>query len=547
MVFAVTRKSFQQGGSKMDITQATDLKTLLSRRTLIRSIVAGTAVVTAMRTIGGDAAAAEERIVVWGKVLEATLYDPATSILASSWELLHTIYEGLTDLDADMKPIPRLAESWEQPNPTTYIFKLRKGVKFSNGREMTSDDVVGSLRRLIDPKTGSFFGGQMGKVKAISSDNSGSVTIELEEPYAPLMTALASTMASIIPMKELTLGSFDPSKAMLGTGPFMVESHSQGDNWVLVRNPHYWQAGLPKVGKLIVRIIPSEQALVAGLRDGIIDIAQFDASPDAPLLLKGVQHVRVIQNEQTNSFWMFLNAVAKDSPFVNSKVRQAIALAIDRNAIAQVAMGGNGLPTSAMPPIFNVCDTSKLPIFARNVEKAKVLLKEAGAEGLTFELLFIAEVNGQAIGQVIKSNLAEVGIVANLSAVDEGTFVKRVWVNNPGTFQATLAWYAGYSDPSMLPLWWIPKEAGFTAGYQMEDAKLIESIHGLRGLAINSPSRPEVLQKVCSMIDAQANQIPLVTRVETMAYRNDRIDASAIVHKDGYADNLKGVATYTRL
>src|ERR1700679_1984519 len=119
MVFAVTRKSFQQGGSKMDITQATDLKTLLSRRTLIRSIVAGTAVVTAMRTIGGDAAAAEERIVVWGKVLEATLYDPATSILASSWELLHTIYEGLTDLDADMKPIPRLAESWEQPNPTT--------------------------------------------------------------------------------------------------------------------------------------------------------------------------------------------------------------------------------------------------------------------------------------------------------------------------------------------------------------------------------------------------------------------------------------------
>jgi peptide/nickel transport system substrate-binding protein len=518
----------------------------LSRRALMRNVALGVGSLALAGKLGVPAARAAGGELVWGKKLEATLYDPATSILASSWELLHTIYDGLTDLDADMKPIPGLAKSWDQPNATTYVFKLRPGVKFSNGREMTAEDVVGSINRLLDPKTGSFFTGQMGKVKSVSGEGD-TVTIELEEPYAPLITALASTMASILPMKELADGSFDPTKTMMGTGPFLVESHTQGDSWVLVRNPHYWQAGLPKVDKLTVRIIPSDQSLVAALRDGSVDIAQFDASPDAKLLLQAIDNVEIVQNEQTNLFWMFLNAVAQESPFTNEKVRQAVALAIDRSKIAEVGMGGNGKPTGIHAPVFNACDTSKLPLFTRDVEKSKALLKEAGTEGLTFELLISPEVAWQNIGQVIKGDLAEAGITVNLSTIDEGTFVKRVWIDNPGTFQATLSWYAGYSDASMLPLWWIPKKAGFTAGYQTEDANLIAAIDAMRAMAADDPKRGEALQKVCEMADLQANQLPLITRVETMAYRKDRVDASAIRHKDGYADNLRDVEVYTRL
>ena len=460
---------------------------------------------------------------------------------------MHTIYDGLTDLDGDLNAIPALAESWTQPNPTTYVFTLRQGVKFSNGREMTADDVVGSLQRVLDPSTGSFFRLQLGNVKSVSSSDARTVTIELEEPYAPLIKALSSTMTSILPIKELNEGLIDLNKDTLGTGPFMVESHAAGDEWVLVRNPHYWEAGLPVADKLIVRIIPTDQALVAALRSGTIDIAQFDSSPDAPRLLQNVENVEVITTEQSNIWLMLLNGVAEDSPFSNPLVRQAFALAIDRNEIIEFALGGNGRPSSVLAPMFDACDTSKLPLFERDVERAKALLKEAGAEGISFDMLIVPDGVQEPWGQVVKRNLAEVGMTVNLVSLDEGTWVKRIWVDNPGTFAAATAWYAGYSDPAMLPLWWIPEKAGFDAGYQVEDAALIAEIEHMRSLAIDDPTRAEALQTVCAMIDNQANQIAVTPRVVTMAYRTDLIDASLIRHTDGYVNSVHDVERYTPL
>ncbi len=517
----------------------------LTRRDLVKLLAMGTAGAGALG-LPALALAAGEKTIVWGKKSEASMYDPATSILASSWELLHLIYDGLTTLDANMKPVPALAESWETPSPTKYIFKLRRGVKFSNGREMTVDDAVGSLRRLLDPKTGSFFAGQMGKIKSITASGPQSLTIELAEPYAPLLTALSSTMASILPMKELADGSFVPGKTLMGTGPYAVKSHVQGENWALERNTHYWQSGLPKVDRLVVKIVPNDQALIAGLRDGSIDIAQFDASPDAKLLLAPMSNVQVVQNQQTNLFWLVLNTVAKTTPFADVRVRQAVALALDRDMIAKVAMGGSGVPATAIAPAFRAVDAARLQVYKRNVEKAKALLKEAGATALSFEIVTGGEPAYQAISQVIQENLAQAGIKVKIATVDEGTFVKRVWISNPGDFAASLLWYAGYSDPAMLPLWFVPKLAGFTGGFQAEDPALIKAIEGMRAMAASDPARAAAVQDVCDRIHSQANQIPVITRVETMAYRKDLVQAAAMTHVDGYADSLYGVVNYTK-
>ena len=93
----------------------------------------------------------------------------------------------------------------------------------------------------------------------------------------------------------------------------------------------------------------------------------------------------------------------------------------------------------------------------------------------------------------------------------------------------------------------MPKAAGFTGGYQVEDASLIKAIEDLRAMTGNEKTRPAAIQSVCDQIHTQANQIPLITRVETMAYRKDRIKADGIEHKDGFADNLHHVASYTKL
>ena len=520
-------------------------KTVPIHRSWIKQVVIGTVAAVGLGALSISPTYAQDKTIVWGKKLEATLLDPATSILASSWELLHVVYDGLTDTDENMEAIPGLAESWEvSADGTQYVFKLRQGIKFSNGRDVTPDDVIGSLQRMMDPKTGSFFRLQLGNVKSMSSSDSRTVTIELEEPYAPLLTALSSSMASIIPMKEVNDGSLDLQKDTLGTGPFMVESHAMGDEWVLVRNPHYYEPGLPKADKLIVRIMPSDQALIAGLRSGDVHVAQFDSSPDAKMLLQTLDNVEIVQNQQSNMYWLVVNAVKEDSPFTNQLVRQAVALSIDRKQIANM-LGGGAQPSTAFAPMFNACDANQLDIFERDVKRAKALLKEAGVGKMTLDMPNVPGAVNDAMYAVLQKNFADIGITVNIENMDEGTWVSKVWVDNPMSVDLTGLWYAGYSDAIMVPLWLNPNKAGFTGGYQVNDAEMNAAVDGLRGLAGDDPSRPAALQNVCNMIHTQANHIPLVTRQETMAYRSDLIDASGIKHIDGYANNLADVETYT--
>ena len=327
------------------------------RRNVLKGLgLAGAALSAAPLFRMRHAWAAEGGRITWAKPLETTMFDPQTAILGSSWQLLHTVYDSLLDMDENLNLIPSLAESWEQTSPTTYVFTIRQDVKFSNGRDMTIDDAVGSIQRLLDPKTGSYWTLEMGDVKDVSRIDDRTMQIELNAPHTPLLHALSATMASVMPMEEINAGTFDASKEMLGTGPFMVQSHLQDDHWVLARNPHYWRPGLPKVDELMIRIMPSDQARIAGLRDGSVDIASFEASPDAPLLLQNIPNVQVNVEDVTNFYFFAMNAVWEESPFHNQKLRQAVALTIDRDTIRNIALGGAGEPTAAMAPAFDKCD-----------------------------------------------------------------------------------------------------------------------------------------------------------------------------------------------
>lgn len=488
----------------------------------------------------------ETSTIIWSKPLEAHTFDPHVAILESEWQLSHMIYDSLTSMDDDLRPVPGVAQSWEQPTPASYVFHLRKGVTFSNGRPMTADDVVGSLERVLDPKTGSFWVKQLGKVTAIKRIDDGTVRVDLAAPYTPFLAALSATMASILPMKELKEGKFDPAKAFLGTGPYMVTEHVQDDHWRLERNPHYWRPGLPKAKDILVRIMPATNAQIASLRDGTVDIATFEASPDAPLLLKGIPNVTVIEQGGSNMYFLALNAVAKDSPFHNEKLRRAIALTLDREMMRNMALGGVGEPTTVMAPAFKACDPAKLPYFRQDIKRAKALLKEAGSEGLRFQLLVRNVPADIQLAQVVKQNIGRIGLTADIAVLDEGIWVKRVWLTNPSDFQATIFWYAGYSDPAMVPLWWNPKLAGFTAGYVPDDAKLDGDIAEALKLSNTDPARKGALQKLCTAVDETANVIPLVTREDTIAYRSDKLKAK-ITRIEGYGYTLRGIEEYQKI
>lgn len=513
-------------------------KFLFSRRAFLNATMAAAGTMAVPHILSGAAQAQSVKELIWAKPLETTQLDPHTSILGSSWQVLHLVYSSLVDVDGDLRPIPALAESWAEESPTSYLFNLRQGLKFSDGSEVTIDDVVGSIMRVRDPATGSFWQRPIGPISKCEAVGDRGIRITLEHPHAPLLPALAATMASILPMSKLKDGSFDPSKAMLGTGPFMVTEHVQDDHWVLERNPHYWEEGLPHIDRISVRIVPNDNARIAMLSDGSVDIASFEASPDAPLLLQNVPGIDVTVETSTNYYMMALNAVSETSPFVSAPLRKAVALSLDREQIKNIALGGVGDPTAVMARAFKACDTSALPNFARDLDRAKELVAEAGAEGKSFELLVRNIPADVQMAQVIKQGVSEIGLDASISVVDEGIWVKRAWVDNPSQFEAMISWYVGYADPAISTLWWNPVLAGFTAGHvkaEPEIDRLIDAAYQTVG-----GERAAILQRLCAAIDESANMIPLVTRQDTIAVRTGRV-TGLTKQTEGYVHTLRGI------
>lgn len=513
-------------------------KFLFSRRAFLNITMAAAGTLATRHILTSTAHSQSAKELVWAKPLETTQLDPHTAILGSSWQVLHLIYSSLVDVDGDLRPVPALAESWKEENPTSYLFNLRDGVKFSDGSDLTVDDVIGSLMRVRNPATGSFWRQPIGPISKCEAVGERGMRITLEHPHAPLLPALAATMASILPMSKMKDGSFDPTKMMLGTGPFMVAEHVQDDHWILERNPYYWEKGLPHIDRISVRIVPNDNARIAMLTDGSADIASFEASPDAPMLLQNVPGIDVTVETSTNYYFMALNAVSESSPFTSAPLRKAVALSLDRQQIKDIALGGVGDPTAVMAPAFKACNTADLPNFARNIERAKSLVAEAGAKGKSFELLVRNIPADVQMAQVIKQGVSEIGLDATISVVDEGIWVKRAWVDNPSQFEAMISWYAGYADPAISTLWWNPALAGFTAGHVKADPeidRLIDAAYQTTGEA-----RAPILQELCAAIDESANVIPLVTRQDTIAVRTGRVTGME-KQTEGYVHTLRGI------
>jgi peptide/nickel transport system substrate-binding protein len=486
-----------------------------------------------------DAAQSGGGSLVWAKPSEALILDPAVSITAPSWELQGQVYETLVGLDDNLNLVPQLAESWKQTSPATYVFTIRKGVKFSNGRELTADDVTGSLRRLLDPKLVSNWTGQLGMSK-IETTGPGQVTVTLVGPKTSFVAALAATPTSIIPIKELTDGSFDPGKQLLGTGPFKVTGHSQNESWSLERNEHYWRPGLPKADKVTVRVMTDEAARVAALRDGSVDVTTFER-PDTIRLLQNQGSVKTAVQETTDYYESYVNA--KSGIFSDPRLREALALAVDRNKIRDVALAGVGTPTGAVPVAFDgVCDPASLPYGTPDLERAKSLVQAAGATGKTVEITAITQVAmASPIAQVLQQNLQEIGLKVRIITLESAEVSKRTR-KAPAEFDLALGWFAGYADPAMVVAWWNPDIAGFNKTWVNPDPQLNTLIN--QSLATPAgPGRTALLRQACERAARGANILPLVSKDAIIAYRSDKV-TPAIQKTEGYALPLRRLSEY---
>jgi peptide/nickel transport system substrate-binding protein len=365
--------------------------------------------------------------------------DPHLSSAGSSFAVLANVIEALTDYDDEMQLAPELATSWEQSDDgLTWTFHLREGVRFSNAREFTADDVVYSFQRIHDPTVGSGdvsnCGGE-GATFAAPDPLTFTVTTVAPNAILPVNVAGAASCAIIA---EESVGEDGQIVTPIGTGPFAIESVTGTTDMRLVRNEHYWQDGLPYLDVVEITVIPEASSREAALLGGEVDWI-MDPAPQSYDAL--TSNAEIVVGEAPLLSYHYIGLNLNREPFDDVRVRQAIAYAIDRDQIC--AAGAFGLCTPIHGPTApgSAWYFDYAP-YGRDLETARQLLADAGYEdGFEMEIMATSTYEESVRqAQVLQANLAEIGIRATISTPEFAEWLDR---EGNGDFDSfNLSWIA---------------------------------------------------------------------------------------------------------
>ncbi len=407
---------------------------------------------------GGD-------IVITYKDDVATL-DPAIGYDWQNWSMIKSLFDGLMDYKpGTTELVPDLAESYEiSPDGQTFTFKLRPGVKFHNGREMTAEDVKYSIDRVVNPVTQSpgqgFFASIKGYEEAAEGKADGlsgitvvdpsTIRFELTRPDATFLHVMAINFSHVVPKEEVEKYGADFGKHPVGTGAFKLGEWTLGQRVVFEKDPDYWQKGLSYLDKITFEIGQEPIVALLRLQKGEIDVPG-DGIPPAKfqeVMNDPAQKARVVEGGQLHTGYVTMNVNVP--PFDNVKVRQAVNMAINKERIVQL-INNRAVPANQpLPP--------SMPGYAKDYKgypydpaKAKELLAEAGqADGFTTDLYVMNTDPNPRIAQGIQQDLAAIGIKANIQALAQANVIAAGGEKEgaPMIWSGGMAWIADFPDPS---------------------------------------------------------------------------------------------------
>ena len=392
--------------------------------------------------------------------------DPAIGYDWKNWSVIKSVFDGLMDYKpGTTELVPDLAESYDvSADGLTYTFKLRHGVKFHNGREMTAADVKYSLERTCNPATQSPGAGYYGALKGFDDFQAGKATelagvtavddytvkIELSRPDSTLLHLMALNFSFVVPKEVVEAEGADFGHKPVGTGAFKVTEWTSGQSITLERNSDYFKAGLPKLDKISFQIGQEPVVNLLRLQKGEIDIPGDGIPPAKFVEVMGDPAWKdlTIITDQLHTGYVTMNVNVK--PFDNVAVRQAVNMAINKDRIVQI-INNRAVPANQpLPPAMPGYDKS-FKGYAYDVEGAKAKLKEAGlADGFETELYVAATDPQPRIAQAIQQDLAAIGIKANIRSLDQGNVIAAGGQKEgaPMIWSGGMAWIADFPDPS---------------------------------------------------------------------------------------------------
>jgi len=376
-----------------------------------------------------------------------TNLDPRVGIDAQSERIDSLLFDDLLTRDEHLNVQPQLAERWEIPDPRTYIFHLRKGASFHDGRQLTSRDVKWTFDSLLQGKVRSTKAAAYRFVDRVDAPDAYTVVFHMKEPFATLLWNLSDGAMGIVPYGSGSEITQNP----IGSGPFRFVSAEQDKEVIIERNDKYW-GEKPQLQTVRFAVVPDTTTRALELRKGSAQVAINDLTPELVLTLQRDANLQVLRGPGTVLSYLALNL--RDPILKDQRVRQAIAYATDRRPMIHYLLRDMARPAFSLLPPESWAYNGDVPHYEHNPDLARQLLEQAGypeVNGVRFHITMKTsntEESTRLLASVLQQQLKEVGIVLDIRTFEFATFFADV---TRGAYQVhSLRWVGGNEDPDIF-------------------------------------------------------------------------------------------------
>ena len=463
--------------------------------------------------------------------------DPRIGTDAFSERIDSLLFDALVRRDASFNIAPELATSWETPDPLTYIFHLRSGVRFADGRLLTSRDVKWSLDTLRNGTVTTVKAASFKSWKSVEIPNPQTIVVHLLKPDTGLLLNVCDGVFGVIPYGS----GRDFWRHPIGSGAFTFVSQEQDKDVQVQRNPNYWGPA-PAIAGVQFNVVPDAITRALELQKGSADVTVNALPNDALPTLAANPHLRVETSPGTSVVYVVFNL--RDPHLRDVRVREAIAQGVDRSLIIRTLLDGRARPADSVLPVEHWAFTSDLQQHAFNPAAANALLDQAGyrrgPDGTRFHLVLKSSTDEtrRLISAVLQSQLARIGIALDVRSYEFATFYADM---TKGAFAMALSnWIGGNEAPDILAYAYSSTRTpphganrGFYANPQV-DALLAD--------ANANPDRAQQVKDYQAAQQQLARDLPVLTLwyVDTIAVASRRLSPLALV-PSGNFDFLRTV------
>ncbi|MCM3612551.1 ABC transporter substrate-binding protein [Planococcus sp. MERTA32b] len=500
---------------------------------------------------GGEGESGGEKVLIFGRGGDSVSLDPITVTDGESFKVTKNIFDTLVNFgEQDTEIEGGLASEWEAAEDgLTYTFQLEEGVTFHDGTDFNAEAVVANFDRWAAgdadqfPYYGSMFGGfgdEEGHViESVEATGDYEVTITLKRPMAPFLKNLAMSPFGIASPTAFEEQGDAFGDNPVGTGPFKFVEWNRNDTVRIEKNEDYWIDGEPKLDEVVFRSIPDNSGRLNALLAGEIDLADGINPSDAETI-EGDENLQLFERPSMNVGYLGLTNTRE--PFNDPLVRQAMNHAIDRQAIIDAFFEGRGeVAKNPMPPVISGYNDS-IEGYEYDPEKAKELLEEAGlGDGFEMELWAMPVPrpympDGQKVAEAIQSDLAEVGITAEIVSYEWATYLEKAANGEADAF--LLGWTGDNGDADNFLYVLLDQDNIGSNNYTYYENQELHDILIEAQTEVDEEVRNDLYMQAQEIIHEDAPWVPLAHSTPLLAGGSNVIDFKA--HPTG-SDKLSSV------